>query len=138
MRTLTLAAVATGLALGATAPALADHVAVTLEGVTAADGAVTFPSVRIDKDGFVVVHAAMDGKPVLPGAIGHAKVSAGTTEGVTVPVEGLESGATYVVMLHYDTDGDGTYDFGEGATDVDTPAVTPAGEPWMKTFTPGM
>lgn len=117
--------------------ALADHVNVAVEGVTAADGSVTFPSVRIDKDGFVVVHATKDGAPVLPGSVGHAPVKAGTTENVMVPVEGLEAGGTYMVMLHYDTDGNGTYGFGEASTAVDTPAVTPKNEPWMKTFKAG-
>ncbi|WP_181703161.1 DUF7282 domain-containing protein [Chthonobacter albigriseus] len=138
MTRLTAAAVVLAAATGFAGPALADHVNVSVDKVTAADGTVTFGSVKIDKDGFIVVHAVKDGAPVLPGNVGHAPVKAGTTENVAVPIEGLEAGGTYMVMLHYDTDGDGKYGFGEGMTDVDTPAVTPKNEPWMKEFKAGM
>jgi uncharacterized protein (DUF2141 family) len=135
--TLTTAAVI-GLMLTAASPAFADHVNVTVDGVAAKDGSITFPSVKIDKDGFIVVHAVENGVPVLPGSVGHAMVKAGTTENVTVPIEGVAPGTDYMVMLHYDTDGDGRYGFGESSTSVDTPAVTPKNEPWMKSFKTAM
>ncbi len=46
--TLTTAAVI-GLSLAAASSALADHVNVTVDGVAAKDGSITFPSVKIDK-----------------------------------------------------------------------------------------
>jgi uncharacterized protein (DUF2141 family) len=138
MRSLIAVAVLLGGTLNLTSPALADHVNVEVDGATLADGTLTFPSVLIDKDGFIVVHNVKDGAPVLPGHAGHTVVKSGTTENVAVKVNGLEPGADYVVMLHYDTNGDGTYGFGEGATDVDTPAMTPKNEPWMKASKAGM
>jgi hypothetical protein len=89
---------------------------VTVEGAD-----VTFPSVLIDKDGFVVLHQVKDGKIVLPQSIGHTAVSAGTTEDVKVTADmALEEGGEYHAMIHYDTNGNGEYEFGEGSTDIDT------------------
>lgn len=138
MRLQILAATLATTTLGFVGAVQADHVNVAIDGVMAQSGKVTFQSVRIDKDGFVVVHAIKEGSPVLPGNVGHSMVMAGTTENVEVAVEGLEPGATYLVMLHYDTDADGKLGFGEGSTTVDTPAMTPKNEPWMKEFKAGM
>lgn len=113
--------------------ALADHLNITTEGARVEGGSVVFPAVKIDMDGYVVVHAVVDGAPVLPGSIGHTMVSAGDSTDVMVPVEGLAPGA-YVAMIHYETNGNATYDFGEGATDVDTPGMRPDGSPYLVEF----
>ena len=132
------AAVAVSSVLGFAGPALADHLNIPVEGISVDGSTVTFPSVLIDKDGFVVVHAMENGAPVLPGNVGHTAVKAGTTENVAVMVDGLEAGADYMVMLHYDTDGNGEYGFGEGSTDVDTPALKPDNTPYTKEVKAGM
>jgi hypothetical protein len=123
-------------ALAFATPAAADHLNIEAEGV-AVDGAmVTFPSVKIDKDGFLVLHAVQGGEVVVPASIGHVMVPAGTTMDVTVTADyPLAAGEDYVAMLHYDTDGDGMYAFGEGMTDVDGPALNAEGQPYVKTFT---
>ncbi len=122
-------------ALAFATPAAADHLNIQSDGV-AIDGAqVTFPSVKIDKDGFLVLHAVQGGRVIVPASIGHAMVPAGTRMDVTVAADyPLAAGEDYVAMLHYDTDGDGAYEFGEGMTDVDGPALNAEGQPYMKAF----
>lgn len=133
-KTRILLAAAAGLALAT--PAAADHLNIDADGVTIDGATVTFPSVEIDEPGFLVLHAVVDGEVVVPASIGHAMVPAGTTEDVTVTADyPLAAGEDYIAMLHYDTDGDGTYSFGEGMTDVDTPALNAEGAPYVQAFT---
>lgn len=79
--------------------------------------------------GFVVVHSAAEGGgPSVPAAIGHAAVSAGGQDTVRVPISGsVAAGDTLFVMLHGDDGRSGVYEFGPGATDVDTPLVRDGG-----------
>ena len=131
----TFAAAFVGFAAVAGA-ASADHLNITTEGAMAQDGSVVFPDVKIDKDGYVVIHQVVDGEPMLPQSIGHAAVPAGDSTNVMVPVEGLAAG-DYIAMIHYETNGNGTYDFGEGMTDVDTPGMRPDGTAYSVPFTLG-
>lgn len=131
-----LAAAAASLAMGGLA--YADHLNIDVEGATIEDGAVVFPSVKIDKDGYVVIHAVENGEPVIPASIGHTAVSAGESENVAVEVEGgAMEGTDYVAMIHYETNDNGTYDFGEGMTDVDTPGMRPDDTPYALPFSVG-
>ena len=126
-----------GLAIAASSAgyAYADHLAIDVENAKIEDGAVVFPSVRIDKDGYVVIHAVEDGQPVIPASIGHTAVPSGTTENVSVEVEGgAMEGTDYVAMIHYETNDNDTYDFGEGSTDVDTPGMRPDDTPYALPF----
>ncbi|NDV01753.1 DUF7282 domain-containing protein [Pseudoroseicyclus tamaricis] len=108
------------------------------DGATAGGMAVTVPQVWIDEPGFLVVHEMVDGEPVVPQSIGHTALVAGMNEDVTVSIgEEFSADEQYMLMLHYDTDGDGVYSFGEGMTDVDTP-VTDDGAPVTVTFQPSM
>ncbi len=135
IRTLTAA----GMGALLSGPAFADHLDIVVEGVKQDGATFMFPSVRIDQDGFLVVHAMEGGQPTLPGSVGHIMVEAGTTENVSVTLDPApEPGAEYMVMLHYDTNANGQYEFGEGMTDVDTPGVKPDGEAWSKAFRTGM
>ena len=119
--------------------AAADHLDIMLEGATTAGNMVTVPGVEIDMPGFLVVHAVVDGQPVIPSSIGHTMIPAGTTMNVSVPIDSeFMAGSTYMLMLHYDTDGDGVYSFGEGMTDVDTPAMNAEGAPYTVMFQPTM
>lgn len=114
----------------------ADHLNIDVEGAKIEDGAIVFPSVLTDMDGYVVIHAVENGEPVLPDSISHTAISAGTTENVTVEVEGgAEEGTDYVAMIHYETNDNDTYDFGEGMTDVDTPGMRPDNTPYALPFT---
>ena len=90
---------------------------------------VTFSSVTAEQDGYIVVHTVLDGQVVAPASIGHTAISAGENTDVTVPTNyPLVEGESYVAMLHVESNDNGTYDFGEGSTDVDTPVVV-NGEP---------
>lgn len=129
MRTLALAVVAT-LSLGFAAHAddeIDDDISV--EGKT-----VTFEEIEAEKPGYVVIHAVQDGTAVVPASIGHAPVQAGENKDVVVTLDDPPAaGAGYVAMLHVETNGNSTYDFGEGSTDVDTP-VLDDGKPETQTF----
>lgn len=132
-------AVALASSLLVAGPALADHLNIAIDGVKVEGDTVTIPSVLIDKAGFVVIHEVLDGSPVVPASIGNAFVEAGTTQDVKISADyPLKDGADYIAMLHYDTDGDGVYSFGEGMTDVDTPALNAEEKPYVQAFTASM
>ena len=120
------------------AVAHADHLNIDVEGATIEGNSVVFPSVKIDKDGYVVIHAVENGEPVIPASIGHTAVSAGDSENVSVEIEGgAMEGTDYVAMIHYETNDNGTYDFAEGMTDVDTPGMRPDNSPYALPFKVG-
>lgn len=138
MRSLFVTAMFVASALGA-APALADHLNLDLEGVKTDGAMITIPSAMIDKPGFVVIHAVVGGEVVVPASIGHAYIESGTTENVTITADyALKDGEDYIAMLHYDTNGDGEYSFGDGMTDVDTPALNAEEKPYVKLFKASM
>ena len=131
-------ALAAGAAVLAVAgAAYAGHLNIDAENATMDGNSVTFPSVQIDKNGFVVIHAVRDGQVIVPGSVGHTMVEAGDTSDVTVEI-GDSAADSYVAMLHYDTDGDGEYSFGEGMTEVDTPALNAEKKPYVKPVKSGM
>lgn len=137
MKNALIAAAAATAAMLAT-PAFADHLNIAADGIAVDGDTVTIPSVLIDKPGFVVIHEVLDGAPVVPASIGHAYLEAGTSENVEITADyPLSDGADYIAMLHYDTDGDGVYSFGEGMTDVDGPALTPEDAPYVQAFVAG-
>lgn len=117
--------------------ALADHLNIDAENAMMDGNTLTFPAVKIDKDGFVVIHAVRDGEVVLPGSVGHTMVKAGDSSDVVVEIDDSPADS-YIAMLHYDTDGDGKYSFGEGMTDVDGPALNAEEKPYVKPVKAGM
>mgnify|MGYP005993784807 CR=1 FL=1 len=73
---------------------------------------LTVETVTIANDGWLVIHAIADGKPVVPASIGHTAVKAGTTENVVVELtETVESGSKVLAMLHVDKGRIGDYEF---------------------------
>lgn len=126
------------LGLGAGA-ASADHLNIDMTGAGVRGHTLVIPAVTMDKPGFVVLHAMTEDGPVVPSSIGHVHVPAGTSSMVKVPFDMMPAGGTrYMVMLHYDTNGDGTYSFGAGMTDVDTPATKADGSPYTVIFSTAM
>lgn len=108
---------------------------VDTSGVMSEASTITVPSVTISQPGFVVVHAMLDGQPVVPASLGHTMVEAGMTEDVMIDLSYAPVPAeSYTVMLHADTNGNGVYEFGEGSTDVDTP-IMKDGAIVMESFT---
>ncbi len=109
-----------------------------LSGVAAAENAltaqeqdfgqsVTVQSVSVDQDGWLVIHAVQDGKPVVPASIGHTYVKAGTTENVAVALTEEAEDGPLIAMLHVDDGELGVYEFGPDSTDHDKPVVGESG-----------
>jgi hypothetical protein len=93
-----------------------------------AGNTVTAKSVTIAKDGFLVIHAMKDGKPVVPASLGHVALKAGTTRNVVIELsEATSAGDTVLFMLHTDDGTMGGYDFPNG----DAPVVV-GGKPVVK------
>lgn len=118
-----IAALVTTFGGAATAQNMIDTSEVTVDGAD-----ITFSSVMAEEDGYLVIHTTQDGEVVVPESIGSAAVSAGENNDVTVTTEyPLAEDENYVAMLHVESNGNETYDFGPDNTDVDTP-VTVDGE----------
>ena len=109
-------------------------------GVTSTGSAITFGHVMADKDGYLVLHEVKDGKVVAPASVGHTAIKAGDNPTVTIDsAVPLDNGTQIVAMLHEETNGNTTYDFGEGSTEVDIPVmVDGAPVTAMVTIEPGM
>ncbi|EAR51266.1 hypothetical protein OG2516_17595 [Oceanicola granulosus HTCC2516] len=119
MNTTAAAALAAAIAAPAAAQNMIDTSDVMVDGADA-----TFSSVSIEQDGYLVLHTMQDGEVVVPQSIGSTPISAGDNSDVTVTAEyPLVEGENYVAMLHVESNGNSTYDFGPGNTDVDTPVV---------------
>lgn len=98
---------------------MVDVKTVTINGDTARFGSIT-----AGEDGYVVIHTMLDGAPVIPASIGHSRILAGENKDVTVTIDyDFVDGETYMAMLHTETNGNGTYEFGIGMTDVDGPVM---------------
>ncbi|KKL62551.1 hypothetical protein LCGC14_2184090 [marine sediment metagenome] len=97
----------------------------------------TFPMVMAAQDGYLTIHATENGAPVIPGAIGHTMIMAGENSDVAVEIDApFVAGQSYVAMIHAETNGNESYEFGEGMTDVDVPAVVD-GKPVTLSFMGG-
>lgn len=96
--------------------------AITLEEATRSGATFTFPVVRIDRNGFLVMHPFRDGAPVPTEYVGAVPVPEGTSHNVRITVEGApETGEMFIVMLHYDVNDDRIFDFNDGITVPDAP-----------------
>ncbi len=95
---------------------------IDIEGAVQNGSDYTFRSVTIDKNGWLVMHPFKDGKPVGTVYVGHTYVEKGTTENVTISVSNNPGpNEPYIVMLHYDMNDDGVFDFNDGVTVPDAP-----------------
>jgi hypothetical protein len=135
MNKITLATLTATLALSTSALAQeAMSNTINTDGVMVEGDTATIPSVSIDRDGYLVIHATLDGQPVVPASIGHTAIEAGEHSNVAVSIDyPFAEGENYIAMLHYETNDNTTYDFGEGSTDVDTPVVVD-GSPVVSSF----
>lgn len=99
----------------------------TASGLTAKEQklghSVVVKSVTAAKDGWVVIHATKDGKPVVPASIGHTYVKAGTTKNVYVPLTAELENNKVIAMLHVDDGELGVYQFGPGNVKSDKPVA---------------
>jgi len=95
---------------------------IQLEGASRKGATFTFPRVEIDKNGWLVMHPFSDGKPVPTVYVGHTPVKSGVTENVDIFLgEAPPAGTMFIVMLHYDANDDGVFDFNDGITVPDAP-----------------
>jgi hypothetical protein len=80
---------------------------------------VTVESVTLENDGFLVIHAMKDGKPVVPGSLGFVALKAGTHKDVKVELsEAIANGEAVLAMLHTDDGMMGEYKFPDGDAPV--------------------
>lgn len=94
---------------------------ITLAGASRNGATFTFPKVTISQPGFLVMHPFRDSKPVQTEYVGAVPVS-GTQESVSIEVSPAPAtGDNYIVMLHYDMNEDGIFDFNDGVTVPDAP-----------------
>lgn len=95
---------------------------VALKGSTRMGAVFTFPNVNLDKAGFLVMHPFKDGKPVQTEYVGATPLSAGAHTDVDITVSSSpQTGDNFIVMLHYDVNEDGIFDFNDGVTVPDSP-----------------
>jgi hypothetical protein len=96
---------------------------------------ITGVAVDMNKPGYLVIHN--DGAGAPPASLGHIAVSEGMNSNITITADAPLDPATNIsLMLHYETNGNTTYDFGPGSTDVDTPVL--AGESAVSVSMGGM
>lgn len=85
---------------------------------------VTIAEIEIPHDGFVVIHATQDGKPVTTQYVGETPVKAGFHQSVNVKLDRKpKPGATYVAMLYGDRGRSGKFEFGPGNVNADKPLL---------------
>ncbi len=107
--TLKNAVIAVAIPFALATSAIADEIMTSAQ---PAGKTLTVDSVSIADDGWLVVHAIVDGAPVVPASIGHAAVKAGTTKNVVVELsEPVEAGSKVLTMLHVDKGTIGEYEF---------------------------
>ena len=89
----------------------------------ARDGAIfTFSHVRIDRPGWLIMHPFRNGQPVPTEYVGATLLAAGDHEDVAIEIDTEpQSGDMFVIMLHYDVNEDGVFDFNDGITVPDAP-----------------
>lgn len=102
----------------------------------AAGSSVTVASIGMPTNGWLVVHAMQNGKPVVPASIGHVYVQAGPTSNVVVPLSApVKAGDQVMAMLHLDTGNAKVYEFGNGGNEVQDKPVLRDGKPVVSVIT---
>lgn len=82
------------------------------EGFTREGATFTFPEVRIDGNGWLVMHPFKDGKPVGEVYVGSTFIENGTNPDVQISVtDEPTAGTMYIVMLHSDVNDNQEFDF---------------------------
>jgi hypothetical protein len=85
---------------------------IVTEGATRKDATFTFREVRIDGNGWLVMHPFKDGKPVGDVYVGATYLKSGENRDVAITVkEAPEPGEMFIVMLHRDVNENREFDF---------------------------
>ena len=82
------------------------------EGATRDGATFSFPKVKIDANGWLVMHPFKDGKPVGEVYVGATYLKAGESSDVAITVDSVpEPGTMFIVMLHNDVNENQVFDF---------------------------
>ena len=117
---LTLAGLQTSSAAEPSAPAEAPTMTtgngetnwIVTEGATRDGATFSFREVRIDGNGWLVMHPFKDGKPVGNVYVGATYLEDGENRNVAIKVDSLpEAGEMFIVMLHRDVNENHVFDF---------------------------
>lgn len=85
---------------------------IVTEGVTRNGATFTFPAVRIEGNGWLVIHQIVDGKPIGEKYLGAAYIASGESKGVALTVDHKPAaGEPFLVMLHRDVNENKVFDF---------------------------
>jgi hypothetical protein len=85
---------------------------IVTEGATRDGSRFTFPEVRIDGNGWLVMHPFEDGKPNGNVYVGATFVPDGENRDVGITIDSLpDAGDMFIVMLHRDVNENGNFDF---------------------------
>jgi hypothetical protein len=85
---------------------------IVTEGVARAGQTFTFKEVKIDGNGWLVIHQIVDGKPVGEKYLGASYVASGVSKNVALTVDYKPAaGEPFVVMLHRDVNENKVFDF---------------------------
>lgn len=85
---------------------------IMLEGASRDGVTLTIPEVKIDGNGWLVLHPFEDGKPNGKIYVGHTYVSSGVSRDVEVTVDRpVNTGDMFIVMLHRDVNENQDFDF---------------------------
>ena len=117
---LMLAGLQTSCTAGSSAPAEAPKMTtgngeanwIITEGATRDGATFSFREVRIDGNGWLVMHPFKDGKPVGDIYVGATYVEDGESRNVAITVDSVpEPGEMFIVMLHRDVNENQEFDF---------------------------
>ena len=85
---------------------------INVEDVKRDDGTLTFSEVQIEGNGFLIIHPFENGAPNGDRVVASQFLNDGKNENVEITVHrGLEAGEMFIVMLHSDSNNNGTLDF---------------------------
>jgi len=85
---------------------------IVVDGVTRQESVLTFPEVKIDGNGWLVIHPFEEGKPNGDKYVASTYLNDGINESVQIDVhKGLEQGEMFIVMLHRDANENQVLDF---------------------------
>lgn len=95
---------------------------ILIEDVRRTRSTFVFSKVAIDQPGWLVLHPFRDGAPVPTEYVGATLLSKGVSTDVEITASGtVQADQMFVVMLHYDVNQDGVFDFNDGITVPDVP-----------------
>ena len=85
---------------------------IDIESMERVGNTLTFSQIKIDTDGWLVIHPFQNGAPNGDRVVGRTFLKAGLNESVSIDVpKGLASGEMMIVMLHKDSNNNGEFDF---------------------------